>query len=131
MARLRGVDIEYRHGSIYNLAEHGVFDVVLCNDLLEHLRDPITAIEQARAATRLKAIFSVSSVLTSVWGFDRRPLLSYKGGESAGSSYHLSEAAVREMCAAAGFTSTQVVSRFQMTSCRGDRSPHIVIHAYA
>ena len=45
MIKLTGLDVEFRNGSIYDLTPFSGFDLVMCNDLLEHLRDPITAIE--------------------------------------------------------------------------------------
>jgi len=130
-ARLKSLDIEYHTGTAYDLKPYGVFDVVLCNDLLEHLRDPITAIEQVFLATRHKAVFSVSAALKPSWFNRGKPVLVYKGHRSGGSFYSLSADAVRAMCRAAGFRDTRIVSRFKMKS-RRDRSAtyNCVIHAY-
>jgi SAM-dependent methyltransferase len=130
-ARLKSLDVEYHTGTAYDLSPYGSFDVVMCNDLLEHLRDPITAIEQVFLATREKAIFSVSAALKRGWLGRDKPALLYKGDRSGGSFYSLSAAAVCAMCRAAGFREARVVSRFNMEN-RRDRSPsyHCVVHAY-
>jgi SAM-dependent methyltransferase len=131
MARLKSLDIEFHTGTAYDLSPYGSFDVVLCNDLLEHLRDPITAIEQVFLATRDMAIFSVSAALKPGL-FDRdRPILLFSGDRSGGSFYSLSAAAVSAMCRAAGFRESRVISRFDMENRRdGTPSHHCVIHAY-
>jgi SAM-dependent methyltransferase len=131
LARLKGVEIEYHTGTVYDLRAFGTFDVVLCNDLLEHLRDPITAIEQIFLATKHQAVLSVSSALKRRWGLGSGPWLRYQGHRSGGSFYQLSEAAVRAMCQAAGFRETRTVSRFDMENRRsGGASHHCVIHAF-
>jgi SAM-dependent methyltransferase len=131
MARLKSLNVEYHTGTAYDLSAYGCFDVVLCNDLLEHLRDPITAIEQVYLATRNQAVFSVSAALEPTWLGRDRPMLLYKGDRSGGSFYSLSAAAVCAMCRAAGFRESRVVSRYKMEN-RRDRSPsyHCVIHAH-
>lgn len=131
MSRVKSLDVEFHTGTAYDLTPYGSFDVVLCNDLLEHLRDPITAIEQVCLATRHKAIFSVSAALTRPRFGREKPLLLFKGDGSGGSFFSLSATAVSGMCRAAGFREARVVSRFDMESRRdGSRSHHCVIHAY-
>lgn len=131
LARLKSLDVEYRTGTVYDLSPYGEYDVVLCNDLLEHLRDPISAIEQVFLATREKAVFSVSAAFKRTWLGRNKPLLLYKGDRSGGSFYSLSAAAVCAMCRAAGFGETRIVSRFKMENRRdGSASDHCVIHAY-
>lgn len=131
MARLKLLDVEFQNGTVYNLAPHGTFDVVMCNDLLEHLRDPITAIEQLFFAAKEMCVITVSSAMKMNW-FDRnKPLLTYQGHISGGSFYSLSEPAVIAMCKAAGFSDVRVVSRFDMEN-RMHRvtNPHFVVHAF-
>jgi len=131
MTKLKGLDVEFSNGSIYDLSPFGEFDIVMCNDLLEHLRDPITAIEQLYFVTKKKCIITVSSALKVGW-FDRKKALAlYQGHVAGGSFFSLSEGAVKAMCDSAGFRKTEVVGRFEMINRRhGVTNSHFVIHAY-
>ncbi len=131
MSKLKGLEIEYHTGTIFNLKPYGVFDVTLCNDLLEHLRDPITAIEQLYFATGKKCIITASSAMKGTWLTRGKPILTYQGHISGGSFYSLSETAVAAMCKAAGFREVKVVSRFEMFNrIQKTNNRHFVVHAY-
>ena len=131
MAKLRSLEVEFQTGTVYDLKPHGEFDIVMCNDLLEHLRDPITAIEQLYFATREKCIITISSAMKTNWFNRHIPLLTYQGHISGGSFYSLSEAAVTAMCKAAGFAEANVVSRFDMENrMHHVTNPHFVVHAF-
>jgi len=131
MNKVMGLNVEFSQGTIYDLSPFGQFDLVMCNDLLEHLRDPITAIEQLYLATKEKCIITVSSALRTKWFDRKRPIALYQGHISGGSFFSLSEEAVKAMCVSAGFKKTEVVSRFEMLN-RRYRTPndHFVLHAY-
>ncbi|GAB1470988.1 hypothetical protein MASR2M66_18660 [Chloroflexota bacterium] len=131
MTRLMGLDIEFCNGSIYNLSPFGEFDLVMCNDLLEHLRDPITAIEQLFLATRGTCIITVSSAMKTSWLDRKKALALYQGHIAGGSFFSLSEEAVKAMCKSAGFKNAEVVSRFDMKNRRhGEMNRHFVVHAH-
>jgi 2-polyprenyl-3-methyl-5-hydroxy-6-metoxy-1,4-benzoquinol methylase len=131
LAKLKGLQIEYHTGSVYDLSSYGTFDVVLCNDLLEHLRDPISAIEQVFFATRRKAIIAVSSVLKLNFFLQSAPLMQFQGHISGGSFYSISENALSSMCKAMGFSRVEIVSGFNMKNkIRNSPSYHVVAHAY-
>lgn len=130
MTKLTGLDVEFSNGSIYDLSSFGEFDVVMCNDLLEHLRDPITAIEQLYFATREKCIITVSSAMKTGWFDRKKPLALYQAHISGGSFFSLSEEAVKAMCMSAGFGRAEVVSRYEMLNRRHKvTNSHFVIHA--
>ena len=130
MSKLKSFDVEFRTGTIYDLKPYGEFDVVMCNDLLEHLRDPITAIEQLYFAAKKKCIITVSSAMKTNWLDRNKPALTYQGHISGGSFFKLSEASVAAMCKAAGFKSIQVVSRFDMENrTHRVKNRHFVVHA--
>jgi 2-polyprenyl-3-methyl-5-hydroxy-6-metoxy-1,4-benzoquinol methylase len=131
MAKLKSLEVEFHNGTIYDLRPYGQFDVVMCNDLLEHLRDPITAIEQLYFAAQEKCIITVSSAMKTNWFNRGQAVLTYQGHISGGSFYSLSEASAIAMCKAAGFKDVRVVSRFKMEN-RMDRvsNPHFVLHAF-
>lgn len=130
MAKLKSIEIEFQTGTIYDLKPYGGFDLVMCNDLLEHLRDPITAIEQLYFAAKEKCIITVSSAMQTNWFNKNQALLTYQGHVSGGSFYSLSEASVIAMCKAAGFRDVRVGSRFMMENrTHSVKNPHFVIHA--
>ncbi len=130
MTKLKAIEVEFQTGTIYDLKPYGEFDVVMCNDLLEHLRDPVTAIEQLYFATRGKCIITVSSAMKTNWFNKNQVLLTYQGHVSGGSFYSLSEASVIAMCKAAGFRDVRVGSRFMMENrTHRVKNPHFVIHA--
>jgi len=130
MAKLKSMEIEFQTGTIYDLKPYGRFDLVMCNDLLEHLRDPITAIEQLYFATNEKCIITVSSAMKTNWFNKNQVLLAYQGHNSGGSFYSLSEASAIAMCKAAGFSDVRISSRFMMENrTHNVKNPHFVIHA--
>jgi 2-polyprenyl-3-methyl-5-hydroxy-6-metoxy-1,4-benzoquinol methylase len=131
MSKLKALEVEFHTGTIYDLKTYGEFDVVMCNDLLEHLRDPITAIEQLYFATKEKCIITVSSAMKTGWFRQSNPVITYQGHISGGSFYSLSEASVVAMCKAAGFGKAEVVSRFDMINrVHNVKNSHFVLHAY-
>lgn len=53
-------DVRLRTGSIYKLPfSDNSFDAVLCSEVLEHLDDPIKAVEQIKRVTRRYALITV------------------------------------------------------------------------
>lgn len=131
MAKLRSLEVEFQNGTIYDLTPYGEFDLVMCNDLLEHLRDPITAIEQLYFATKEKCIITVSSAMKTNWFNRKQTLLTYLGHVSGGSFYSLSEGSAIAMCKAAGFRDVHIASRFDMENrMHHVANPHFVLHAF-
>lgn len=131
MRKLLGLDVEFDNGSVYDLSPYGEFDVVMCNDLLEHLRDPITAVEQLYFATREKCIITVSSAMKTSWLDRNKPLATYVAHIGGGSFFNLSESAAVAICHSAGFKKVDVVSRFDMMNRKHSVvNPHFVIHAF-
>ena len=131
MTKLMDLNVEFSNGSIYDLSSYGEFDVVMCNDLLEHLRDPITAIEQLYLATKEKCIITVSSAYKPDLFNRKKALALFQGHISGGSFFSLSEEAVKAMCMSAGFRKTKIVGRFEMINKRYSvNNSHFVIHGY-
>ncbi len=131
IAKLKSLEIEFQTGTIYDLKPYGEFDVVMCNDLLEHLRDPITAIEQLYFATKESCIITVSSAMRTGWFNRNKAFLTYQGHVSGGSFYKLSEGSAIAMCRAAGFKEVLVISTFDMENLTHHVSnPHFVLHAF-
>ena len=132
MSTLKKLEIEFHNGTIYDLASYGKFDLVMCNDLLEHLRDPITAIEQLYLATKGKCIITTVAPSPKEQLFARRkPILTYQGHLASGGYYIMTEASVIAMCKAAGFRKVEIVSRFAIFN-KAHKVPVrlFVAHAY-
>lgn len=131
MAKLKKLEIDYKTGTVYDLKPYGEFDLVMCNALLEHLRDPITAIEQLFHATKKKCIIAVSSAMKTSWFSRNKQILTYRGNVNGGSFFSLSESSVKAMCIAAGFKDVKIVSRFKMTNnVSHSKNYHFVVHAF-
>jgi 2-polyprenyl-3-methyl-5-hydroxy-6-metoxy-1,4-benzoquinol methylase len=131
MAKLKSLEIEYCTGTAYDLSPYGQYDLVLCSALLEHLRDPITAIEQLYFATKGKCIIAVSSAMKTSLFNRNKPVLTYQGHNSGGSFYSLSESAVIAMCKAAGFKSAEIVSSYNVINrVHSSKNRNFVVHAY-
>lgn len=132
MAALKELDIEYHNGTVYDLEPYGMFDLVLCNDLLEHLRDPITAIEQLFHVTKEKCIITTVLPTWKERFFGRlKPVLTYQGHLSSGGYFIFSEASIIAMCKAAGFKKVEVVSRYKILNRAYNTNLDLfVVHAY-
>ena len=61
LKKVFNLNAEFIEGSIYNLSKFNNYDVTFCGSLLEHLRDPITAIEQMFLKTNKFCIIDVSN----------------------------------------------------------------------
>lgn len=61
LAAIRGSAAQFRHFDIEADAVPGVFDYVLCLNVLHHLRDPIGSIDKLAAATRDTLVLEIAS----------------------------------------------------------------------
>jgi len=134
MAALKKLVVQYYNGTVYDLKPYGTFDVVLCNDLLEHLRDPITAIEQLYDAVSINGKCIITTIQLP-WKerilARRKPILQYQGHIASGGYYKFTEASLISMCKAAGFKKVEVVSRFDMLNqAHKTNIPLFVVHAF-
>jgi hypothetical protein len=133
LSKIMSLDVNYLNGSIYNLDNVKNHDVVFCGDLLEHLRDPISAIEQLYNKTNHKCIITVSTALTTSIRniFYGDSYLRYVGHHAGGNFFQLSYGAVRNMCLSAGFSKVELVSNFNLKNNRHKTiNKHFVIHAW-
>lgn len=134
MSALKKMEVDYHNGTVYDLKDHRNFDLVMCNNLLEHLRDPITAIEQLFSTLNSNGKCIITTILPSFKErlINRnRPTLTYVGHLSSGGYYIHSEASLFAMCKAAGFRSTEVVGRFYIRNRTHNSGLDLfVVHAY-
>jgi SAM-dependent methyltransferase len=74
------LDMEFIQGSCYDLNKIERHDVVFCGSLIEHLRDPVTAIEQMYLNAREFVIIDLSSVMPKIFNIPRLNLMRYTAG---------------------------------------------------
>ena len=133
---LLGAGAVYRNGSIYDLSALGEkFDVIFCGALIEHLKNPVEAVEQLRGALKPDGlcIVTLSSVLQAT--VTSRPLVrilrrlglpivpvergaTYNGNVSGGSFFHFYAESFRELLLASGFGDVEIHSRFKVRNLR-------------
>jgi tRNA (mo5U34)-methyltransferase len=118
----------YENRSVYDLpGTHTKFDFVFCGDLIEHLKNPLLALENMAAVTGSKCVIALSSVLPSAANSQRQ--MEYVGNISGGAFFHFSADAFREAILASGFRRVEIVSRFDLPNKRtGTMNNHAVYH---
>lgn len=98
--------------SVYELdMTLGLFDFVFCGDLLVHLKDPITAVQNIRTACRGSA--TICNPI-SQFRFARRRALAEFDGIDNFQWWALSEQALVRMMRAAGFARVETGKRFEL-----------------
>lgn len=120
--------MDYEFGSIYDLKSLPNFDVTFCGSLLEHLRDPITAIEQLYFKTDKFSIIDISNSFNSGI-FKKKSYLKYVG--SGGNFFHYSEQGVKEIMENVGFKKVTKLSSYKIKIEKyGYKIPHAVMIGY-
>jgi len=141
--------IEFKNYSIYDLASLGEkYDLVFCGALIEHLKNPLIALENLRAVSRELCVISLSSALpsaklgkltrkvirtiTRILKFEGDFLeasgaLRYKGHESGDSFFHFAPLTFRDALLASGFNSVKIHSEFDLPNLRRNTLNHHVI----
>jgi 2-polyprenyl-3-methyl-5-hydroxy-6-metoxy-1,4-benzoquinol methylase len=152
-----GSKIEYRNLSVYDLhALDARYDVVFVGDLIEHLKNPIVALENLAAVTGKVCIISLSNVLPSrslarpdgESSLARRLFLrllsslgvqiantsrgiEYHGEAGGGSFFHFFPQTFRRALLASGFGRVEIKSLFELPHLRtGVAVPHAIFHCY-
>ena len=124
--KIFNLDIEFKKASIYNLEDLDNFDVTFCGSLLEHLRDPLTAIEQLYFKTKEFCIIDVSNPFNRL-NILQLPILKYSG--ASGHFYRLSENATKLMMEKIGFKNVQIISKYKIKNLKhGNMQKHFVIY---
>jgi len=140
--------VEFRNLSIYNLASTGEkYDFVFCGDLIEHLKNPLIALENLVAVTKELCIISLSSSpprarlhgaqlkiarkIIKILGldgdlFEAAGALRYEG-LSGGTFFHFAPSTFRDALLASGFNSIKIYSEFDLLNLRHNTTNHHVI----
>lgn len=151
LKRLLGSKVEYVNGDAYKLdALDRKFDLVICGDLIEHLKHPLLALEGLAATTGQLCVIALSSAVRgggsglrarvgAVWsslgaralGLPRcEPdrLVRY-AGDGGGSFFHFTEGAFMRALRASGFGEVEVFARFDLYNRRHDTGNwHVIYH---
>lgn len=146
--------VEFKNHSIYDLASLGEkYELVFCGALIEHLKNPLIALENLRVVTRELCIISLSSVLPSARlgnlglkvirkiirtlrlegdFLEASSALKYKGLEAGGSFFHFHPMTFRDALIASGFSSVKVYSEFDLPNLRQNTlNHHVIFHCKA
>jgi len=145
-------DVVFENRSIYDLSSMGrTFEFVFCGDLMEHLKNPLEAIENLRSVTGNLCVISLSSSIdwrhrllgagkailrlltkqpkTGI--LDALSSIQYVGNVSGGAFFHSSPEAFREMCLASGFRRVEIVSTFGLPNrALGVLNKHAIFHCF-
>ncbi|HVY08732.1 MAG TPA: methyltransferase domain-containing protein [Mycobacteriales bacterium] len=116
-----GSAVDRRVCSVYDLnpAEHGMFDLVHCGDLLVHLRDPLRALEAMRSVTSGELLLSDGIMLAESRGSAGRPMM-YIGGWDDVVWWLPSLDALAQMAIDAGYRDVRVNSVYNLAKTYED-----------
>jgi tRNA (mo5U34)-methyltransferase len=125
---LLGSRAVFENGSIYDLPAGGRrYDLVFCGDLMEHLKNPLLALENLAGVTQKLCVISLSSVLPDSSSVHHD--MKYVGNVSGGAFFHFTADAFREAVLASGFAEVEIVSRFGLPNVRlGTTNGHAIFH---
>jgi SAM-dependent methyltransferase len=123
LKKIFNLNMDYSFGSIYDLSDFEIHDITFCGSLLEHLRDPITAIEQLFFKTGDYCIIDVSNSFNYKLPFINKPFLKYTG--SGGNFYHYSDNAISLMMKNIGFKKVSILKKYKIKIEKYDyKIPH-------
>ena len=145
--------VNFQNHSIYELEDlEKKFDFVFCGALMEHLKDPLKALEQLAAVTGETCVITLSGALPSAQipydslrmklarislrllgvrqAFsvtDRDEMLRYVGNQAGGTFYYIHPAAFKQMALASGFKNVRIGNAFDILDQRYGNLQHFVV----
>jgi len=126
--KLYELNMDFKEGSIYELGNYGNFDVTFCGSLLEHLRDPITAVEQLYLATTKYCIIDVSNTFNTKLNRNKA-FIEYTN--SGGNFFKYSNQAIMSMMKNIGFKNVSNLANYKIEIEKyGYKIPHGVFIGY-
>jgi len=147
--------VKFKNNSVYELEKmNQVFDVVFCGAVIEHLKDPLRALDQLRKVTKEMCIITLPNsvkisrtkpdrfsiklahFLIRILRLDdefsvnsRDRIVKYTGNITGGSFFNIHPNTFREMLLAAGFKDAKMVGEFDATNNRyGSNNHYVVFH---
>lgn len=129
LKKITGLNMKFISGSIYNLQKIETHDVTFCGSLLEHLRDPISAIEQLYYKTEKFCIIDISNTISNKYINIYKPYLKYTN--TGGNFYQYSEKAIKLMMKNIGFKNVETLKRYRIKIEKyGYKIPHSILIGY-
>jgi len=129
LKKIYNLNMEFISGSIYELENIKNHDVTFCGSLLEHLRDPVSAIENLYFKTNRFCIIDVSNTIKNNYVNLFRPYLKYTN--SGGNFFHYSEKAIKLMMRNVGFENVKTLKRYKIKIEKyGYKIPHSILIGY-
>mgnify|MGYP001276161465 FL=1 len=129
LKKINDLDMDFYNGSIYDLSKFDNKDVTFCGSLLEHLRDPITAIEQLYFKTDQFCIIDISNTFSGFKFGKKRPYLEYTG--AGGNFYHYTPESVILMMKTIGFKNVDILKNYKIKIEKyGYKINHSIIIGY-
>ncbi len=112
-----GSNVERTLLSAYHLSpELGSFDFVFCGDLLVHLKDPVTVVENIRSVCTESAV--IANVITRFRFNDKRPLAELSGVKEF-TWWTTNLAGLVQIVRAAGFARAEAEEPFELPTTEG------------
>lgn len=146
-------NINYQNFSIYNLDSLGKkFDFIFCGDLMQHLKNPLLALENLVSVTKKLCIISLGSSISKIKKpsatfkiylrkflkkfflhdiIEPKHSLKYIGNESGGAFFFWHPYSFREALYASGFEKVIIYSEFDLPNLRRRTiNSHTIFHCY-
>lgn len=142
--------IIYKSYSVYDLDSIGkTFDLIFCGDLIQHLKNPLNALEQLYGVTKKLCIISLATPLSKIKNkkfiirrilkklklhgeiiYPNR-LVKYVGNQSGGAFFYFHPLSFKEALLASGFKNVDIISNFDLPSRDNIiKYPHTIFHCY-
>jgi len=129
LQKIFDLNMKFSNGSIYDLSKFPEYDLTFCGSLLEHLRDPITAIEQLFLKTKEMCIIDVSNTFKNRFFNINKPYIKYTG--SGGNFYHYSNKAIKSMMLNIGFEKVEIQKEYRIKIEKYNyKIPHTIFIGY-
>jgi len=150
--------VKFKEESIYNLKSwNDKFDLVFCGDLIEHLKDPLGALENLASVTNNTCIIALSSSIKQPIGpinmlpyriaqalnivlkkigirliqKEESSLLEYHGNKAGGSFFHFYPETFKNLALASGFKKVRIFSEFNLENKKKhSQNYHFIFHCY-
>ncbi len=146
MIALRKSRVQYKTLDIYELAQlKKKYDFVFCGDLIEHLKNPLWALENLVVVTGKRCVVVLSSarkdrpglsvlsrVLSRALGLPyTRKAVEYVGNEGGGSFFHFYPETFRQALLASGFKRVEIFDEFDLPNRKhGFDNFHVTYHCW-
>lgn len=137
LKKIKSSSVRFEEQSIYHLKNTNVkYDLVFCGALIEHLKNPIEAVEALKSVCKDTCIISLSNTMKIPFLFRfinlfpklRNRLMTYHG-DSGGTFFHFHPQTFKKVLLASGFSYVVLYSTFTLKNNKHkNKIPHVVYH---